>query len=68
MKTESGGLGLYPIIFMVIFIRRYLAGMDITNAHNWIGIAISSFFWWVGMIAVMVILFLILAIIKAITD
>ena len=67
MKAESsaGGLGLYPIIFMVIFIRRYFAGMDIGNAHEWIKIAIASFFWFIGIIAVLLVIFGILAIIAA---
>ena len=50
MKNNSNGIGLYPIIFIIIFIRRYLAGMDITNAHNWIAIAITSFFWFTGIV------------------
>ena len=69
MKNESaGGIGLYPLIFMIIFIRRYFAGMDITNAHEWIGIAIASFFWLVGIVVVILVIAGILTIINAIKD
>ena len=70
MKAESstGGLGLYPIIFMVIFIRRYFTGMDISNVHEWIAIAISSFFWFIGIIAVLIVIFLVVSVIVAIRN
>jgi len=69
LETNSGsGLGLYPIIFMVIFIKRYLAGMDISNVHNWIGIAITSFYWFIGIVITLFVIVIVAAAINAIRD
>lgn len=51
MKLEIG-IGLYPLIFIIVFIRRYFAGMDLSDIHAWIGIAITSFFWFLGIVVV----------------
>ena len=56
------GLGLYPLIFIIVFIKRYLAGVDLSDIHVWIGIAITSFFWWIGIVIAFVIGFFLLTI------
>lgn len=62
MKIEMG-LGLYPLIFIIVFIKRYLAGIVLNDIHTWIGIAITSFFWWVGITVTLIIVIVLLAII-----
>lgn len=57
------GLGLYPLIFVIIFIKRYLAGIVLNDIHTWIGIAITSFFWWIGIVLATIILIILIAII-----
>lgn len=67
MKVKiTTGLGLYPLIFVIIFIKRYSAGMDISSVHNWIGIAITSFFWWIGVTVALIIIFFLIAVVAII--
>ena len=65
MKIELG-FGLYPLIFIIIFIKRYLGGMVLNDIHTWINIAIASFFWWVGITVIIIIIVCLIVIIVAI--
>lgn len=56
------GLGLYPLIFIIVFIKRYLAGIVLNDIHTWIGIGITSFFWWIGISVILIIVFLLFVI------
>ena len=60
------GLGLYPLIFIIIFIKRYLAGIVLDDIYTWISIAIASFFWWVGITVALIIVILLVAIIATV--
>jgi len=55
------GWGLYPLIFVIVFIRRYFTGIVLSDIHAWISIAITSFFWWIGIIVVLVIGFFLIS-------
>jgi len=57
------GLGFYPLVFILVFIKRYLTGMVLNDIHAWIGIAITSFFWWIGITVVLLIIIFLIAII-----
>jgi len=42
------GIGAWFLIAVIVFIKRYLTGMDLSDIGVWIGIGITSFFWFIG--------------------
>lgn len=63
----SVGLGLLPLICIIVFVKRYLAGMNIGDPHAWIRVFITSFFWWIGITLVLIVLFIIFSAIFVLT-